>query len=60
MKCGGGRSVLGGVPVAAAGSKLYHPLNLNVQGFKLLTDDTLRHPLAAVLYQQPHTAVLWK
>jgi hypothetical protein len=56
MKWGGGRSVLGGVLVAAAGSKL----NLNVQGFELLTDDTLRHPLAEVLYQQPHTAVLWK
>jgi hypothetical protein len=57
---GVGRSVLGGVLVASAGSKLYHPTNLNVQGFKLLTDDTLRHPLAEAVYQQPHRAVLWK
>jgi hypothetical protein len=57
---GGGRSVVGRVLVAATGSKLYHPLSLNVQGFKLLTDDTLRHPLAEVLYQQPHTSVHWK
>jgi hypothetical protein len=56
----GGRSVLGEVLFAATRSKLYRHLNLNVQGFKLLTDDTLRHPLADVLYQQPHTAVLWK
>jgi hypothetical protein len=57
---GSGRSVLGAVLVAAPGSKLYHPLNLNLQGFKLLTDDTLRHPLAEILCQQPHTTVLWK
>jgi hypothetical protein len=38
--------VLGGILVAAARSELYDPLNLNVQGFKLLTDDALRHPLA--------------
>jgi hypothetical protein len=56
----GGRAVLGRVLVAAAGSDLYDPLNLNVQGFELLTDDALRHPLAEDLYQQPHTAVLWK
>jgi hypothetical protein len=53
-----GRAVLSGVLAAAAGSELYNPLNLNVQGFKLLTDYALRHPLAEVLYQQSHTAVL--
>jgi hypothetical protein len=53
-------TVLGGVLVAAGGSELYDPLNLNIQGFKLLTDDAFRHPLAEVLYQQPHTAVLWE
>jgi hypothetical protein len=52
-----GRAVLGRVLVAAAGTERYHPLKSNVQGFKLLTDDALRHPLAEVLYQQPHTAV---
>jgi hypothetical protein len=55
-----GRAVLGGVLVAAAGSKLYEPLNLNVQGFKFLMDDALRHPLTEILHHQPHTAVLWK
>jgi hypothetical protein len=47
----GGKAVFGGVLVAVAGTELYHPLTLNVQGFKLLTDDALRHPLAEVLYQ---------
>jgi hypothetical protein len=55
-----GRAVLAGVLVVAAGKELYHPMNINVQGFKLLTHDALRCPLAEVLYQEPHTTVLWK
>jgi hypothetical protein len=55
-----GRAVLGGILIAAAGSDLCNPLNVNIQGFKLLTDDALRHPLAEFLYQKLHTAVIWK
>jgi hypothetical protein len=55
-----GRAVLGGVLVMAAGSELHDPLNLNVQGFQLLTDSALRHPLAQILYQQSHAAILRK
>jgi hypothetical protein len=54
------RAVFDGVLVAAAVSELYNPLNLNVQGFKLLTDSALRHLLAQVLYQQSHTVILRK
>jgi hypothetical protein len=50
--------VLGGVLVTAAGSELHDPLNIHVQGFKLLTDNVLRHPLTQVLHQQSHTVVL--
>ena len=38
----GRRVVLGGVVVAAAGMELHDTLDTNVQGFQLLTDDTLR------------------
>jgi hypothetical protein len=55
-----GRAVFGGVLVAAAGSELHDPLNLNVQRFQLLTDGVLRHLLAQILYQQLHTAILRK
>jgi hypothetical protein len=55
-----GRVVLGGVLVAATGSELHEPMNLNVQGFQLLTDSALRYLLAQILYQQFHTAILRK
>jgi hypothetical protein len=55
-----GREVLDGVLVAAAGSELHHPLNLNIQRFQLLPDSVLRHPLAQILYQQSHTAIIQK
>jgi hypothetical protein len=55
-----GRAVLGGVLVAAAGSELHDSLNLNVQRFQLLPDSVLRLPLAKILYQQSHTAILRK
>jgi hypothetical protein len=55
-----GRAVLGGVLVVAARSELHDPLNLNVQGFQLLPDSVLRHPLAQILHQQSHAAILRK
>jgi hypothetical protein len=50
--------VEGGILVANPGAQLRDPLDTNVQGFELLTDDAFRHASAQVLYQQPHTAVL--
>jgi len=46
------------VLVATAGTQLCDTLDTNVQGFKLLPDDSLRHTPTQVLYQKPHTAVL--
>jgi hypothetical protein len=33
---------------------------LNVQGFNLLIDSALRHPLAQIVHQQSHTVILRK
>ena len=41
-----------------AGSQLRDPLDTNLQGFELLSDDAHRHTPTQVLYQKPHTAVL--
>jgi hypothetical protein len=57
---GGGRAVFGGFLVTAPGSQLHDSLDTNVQGIQLLPDDALRHSLTQVLYQKPHTAVLWE
>jgi len=43
-----------------AGTELCASLDTNVQGFQLLPDDALRHTPTQVLYQKPHTAVLWE
>jgi hypothetical protein len=55
-----GREVLGGILVAAAGSELNDPLNLNIQRFQLLTNSFFMHPPAQILYQQSHTAIIRK
>jgi len=43
-----------------AGLQLRDSLNTDVQGFQLLSDDTLRHTPNQVLHQKSHTAVLWE
>jgi hypothetical protein len=48
-------TVLGRAPIAAAGAELHDPLDTNVQGFPLLSDDALRHPFSEILYQQPRS-----
>ena len=41
-------------------TQLCYTLDTNVQGFQLLPDDALRHTPTQVVYQKPHTAVLWE
>jgi hypothetical protein len=55
-----GGTVLGRVLIAAAGAELCDSLDTNVQGFQLLSNDAVRHPLPEILNQQPHAAALWQ
>jgi hypothetical protein len=47
-----GRTIFDGVIFAAVVWEMYHPMNLNVQVLKLLTNGALSHPLAEVLWKR--------
>jgi hypothetical protein len=50
--------VSGWVLFATAGTQLYDPLALNIQGLQPLPDDAHMHFSAQVLHQESHTAVI--
>jgi hypothetical protein len=53
-------TVLVGVLIAAAKSELHDPLDTNVQGFKIFSDNAFRHLFPEILYQHPQAAILRK
>jgi len=42
------------------GSKLGDSLNTDVEGFRLLSDDAIRHTPTQVHHQNSRTAILWE
>jgi hypothetical protein len=48
------------VPVTAQRAKLHDPLDTDVKGSQLLSDNVLRHAATQVLDEKTGAAVLWE